>query len=72
MSKLKKFAIVLGIGSVLWITMPFFTPFNTGNPFFDLGSQLTHVVQAWAIFGGIVLISKIITRKKNKQAKQLV
>lgn len=71
MSKLKKFAIVLGIGSVLWIAMPFFTPFNTGNPFFDLGSQLTHVVQAWAIFGVIALVSKIRNRRKNKQVKQL-
>ncbi len=71
MSKLRKFAIVLGIGSALWITMPFFTPFNTGNPFFDLGSQLILVVQAWAIFGVIALVTKIRNRRKNKQAKQL-
>jgi len=71
MSKLKKFAIVLGIGSGLWIAMPFFTSFNTGNPFFDLGAQLFQVGQAWAIFGVIALASKIKNRRKNKQAKKL-
>jgi len=71
MSKLKKFAIVLGIGSGLWIAMPFFTPFNTGNPFFDLGAQLFQVGQAWAIFGVIALASKIKNRRKNKQVKKL-
>jgi len=66
MSKLKKFAIVLGIGSGLWIAMPFVTPFNTGNPFFDLGAQLFQVGQAWAIFGVIALVSKIRNRSKAK------
>jgi len=71
MSKLRKFAIVLGIGSGLWIAMPFFTPFNTGNPFFDLGAQLFQVGQAWAIFGVIALASKVKNRRKNKQVKKL-
>ncbi len=71
MSKLRKFAIVLGIGSGLWIAMPFFTPFNTGNPFFDLGAQLFQVGQVWAIFGVIALVSKIRNKRKNKQVQKL-
>lgn len=71
MSKLKKFAIVLGVGSVLWIAMPFVTPFNTGNVMFDLGAQGFHVIQAWAIFGVVALVSKIRNRRKNKQVEKL-
>ena len=71
MSKLKKFAIVLGVGSGLWIAMPLVTPFNTGNVMADLGSQSFEVGQAWLVFGIIALVSKIRNRRKNKQVQKL-
>lgn len=71
MNKLKKIAIILGVGSGLWLAMPFVTPFNTGNPFSDLGSQLFEIGQVWAIFGIIALVIKIRNRRKNKQVEKL-
>jgi len=62
----KKIAFVLSIVSGLWLAIPFVTPFNTGDPFFDLGSQGFYVMIAWGIFG----ITALVSRRKNKQIQQ--
>jgi len=55
--------------TVLWISIPLWTKFNTGDVAYDLGSQLYNSWKIWALYGVIKFISNRINKRRLEKQK---